>query len=336
MISYILQRLLSGIILIFLLSTLSFFIIQAPPGDFASVYVSSLQGQAMTAERREEMTAVIRRQYGLDRPLVEQYVLWVGNIVIKGDFGHSFTWDRPVARILAERLPITIAIGLLALFFQYIVAIPMAVISAVRQNSPLDYGLTFISFVGMSIPNFLLALVLLVLLFNAFPGFPIGGLFSQQYQGGTPWTMGKVIDLLQHLLVPVVVVAMSSTAGTVRTLRATLLDELGMEYVRVARAKGLSERRIIYKYPLRIALNPIIASIGWSLPIIVSGAVLISIVTNIPDIGPVLFQALRSQDSYLAGAIVFMLSALTIFGTLLSDVLLAVSDPRISFTGGNS
>jgi peptide/nickel transport system permease protein len=224
----------------------------------------------------------------------------------------------------------------MALFFQYVVAIPMAVVSAVRQNSAVDYGLTFISFIGMSIPNFLLALVLLVVLFKLFPSFPIGGLFSQEFQGDTPWTMAKVVDLFQHLLVPVIVVAMSSTAGTLRTLRATLLDEFGMEYMRVARAKGLSERQIIYKYPLRIALNPIIASVGWSLPIIVSGAVLISIVTNIPDIGPVLFQALRSQDSYLAGAIVFMLSALTILGTLLSDVLLAMSDPRISFAGGKS
>ena len=334
MIRYILRRLAVSLVLIFLLSILSFYVIQAPPGDYATVYVARLQAEQMSEERRQQLIEITTRQYGLDRPIHEQYILWVTKIITKGDFGLSFHWDQPVERILRERLPITIGIGLLVLFFQYIVAVPIAVVSAVKQNSVADYSMTFASFVGMSIPNFLLALVLMVLLFNAFPDWPLGGLQSPQYQGDTPWTADKVVDLLKHLVVPIVVIGTASTASTVRILRATMLDELGKEYMRVARAKGLSERRLIFKYPLRIAINPILASVGWSLPVIVSGSVIVSIVLDIPDIGPVLFTALLSQDSFLAGAIVFMLSVLTIVGTLISDILLAISDPRIDFSEG--
>ena len=332
MIRYILRRLLASLILIFLLSILTFYVIQAPPGDYATHYVARLQAELMSEERRQELLEITVRRYGLDRPVHEQYLLWIGKIVTRGDFGLSFNYDQPVRRILRERLPITVGIGLLVLFFQYVVAVPIAVVTAVKQNSVADYGLTFASFVGMSIPEFLLALVLMVLFFHTFPDWPLGGLLSPEHQNDPGWTVDKVVDLLKHLVVPVIVIGAASTAGTIRVLRAAMLDELGKEYMRVARAKGLTERRLIFKYPLRIAVNPILASVGWSLPIIVSGGVIISIVLDIPDIGPVLFTALLSQDSFLAGAIVFMLSTLTIIGTLISDILLALSDPRIDFS----
>ena len=222
-------------------------------------------------------------------------------------------------------------IGLLALFFQYVVAIPVGVFTALKQNSAADYSITFFSFLGMSIPGFLLALVLIVLLFNLL-NFPVGGLYSPEYRTA-PWSLDKLIDLAKHLVVPVVVVAASSTAGTIRVLRATLLDEFGKDYMRVARAKGLSEGAIIFKYPLRIAMNPIIAGFGWSLPLLVSGSLLVSLVANIPDLGPLLHEALQAQDMYLAGSILLMVSTLTIVGTLISDILLAISDPRISYSG---
>ena len=331
MIRYILRRMLAGLVLIIMLSVLTFYVIQAPPGDFATVYVSRLQQQQMSPQQRAELTAIIMRQYGLDRPIHEQYFLWVSKIITRGDFGLSFHYERSVRRVLRERLPITIGIGFLVLFFQYVVAIPMAVVSAVRQNKATDYSLTFVSFMGMSIPDFLLALVLMVNLFHVLPNWPLGGLISTEFQDAS-WSMAKFADLLKHLVVPVIVIGAASTAGTLRILRATMLDELGKEYMRVARAKGLPEGRLIFKYPLRIAVNPILASVGWSLPRIVSGGVIISIVLDIPDMGPALFTALMSQDSYLAGAIVFMLSTLTIVGTLISDILLAISDPRIDYS----
>lgn len=333
MAAYFLRRTAYAILLTFIMSVLSFIVIQLPPGDYASSYVARVSSAGMTEERRQQLLVSITQRYALDRPLHEQYFTWITNILTKGDFGMSFNWNRPVQRIIAERLPLTITLGLVTLFFQYIVAIPMGIYSAIKQYTKGDYIITFLSFVGVSIPNFLLALVAMVLLFTYF-GISIGGLFSPEYREAA-WSVGKVIDLLKHLIVPVMVIGFESTAGTVRTLRATMLDELGKDYMKVAKAKGLSNRAATIKHAVRIALNPIIASLGWQLPVIVSGSTIVAIVVGIPTVGPVLHQALLSQDMYLAGGIILVLSALTIFGTLLSDFLLAISDPRISYdTGG--
>ena len=301
------------------------------PGDYANYVIMRFQNAPMTEEIRQIRIEEVRRRYNLDDPLHMQYVHWIWGIVTKGDFGLSFSWEKPISRLLRERMPITLMIGLLALFFQYVVAIPIGVFTALKQNSVTDYGITFFSFLGMSIPGFLLALVLIVILFNAL-NFPVGGLYSPEYRTA-PWSLDKLVDLAKHLVVPVVVVAASSTAGTIRVLRATLLDEFGKDYMRVARAKGLSEGAIIFKYPLRVAMNPIIAGFGWSLPLLVSGSLLVSLVANIPDLGPLLHEALQAQDMYLAGSILLMVSTLTIVGTLISDILLAISDPRISYSG---
>ena len=318
-------------ILIVSVSMITFLVIQAPPGDYADYVIMRFQNAPMTEEIRQIRIEEVRRRYNLDDPLHMQYVHWIWGIITRGDFGLSFSWDKPISRLLRERMPITLMIGLLALFFQYVVAIPVGVFTALKQNSAADYGITFFSFLGMSIPGFLLALVLIVILFNTLD-FPVGGLYSPEYRTA-PWSLDKFIDLAKHLVVPVVVVAASSTAGTIRILRATLLDEFGKDYMRVARAKGLSEGTIIFKYPLRVAMNPIIAGFGWSLPLLVSGSLLVSLVANIPDLGPLLHEALQAQDMYLAGSILLMVSTLTIVGTLISDILLALSDPRISYTG---
>lgn len=331
MAEYVVRRLGHSLILIVSVSMITFLVIQAPPGDYASYVIMRFQNAPMTEEMRQIRIDEVRRRYNLDDPLHLQYVHWIWGIITEGDFGLSFSWDKPISRLLRERMPITLMIGLLALFFQYVVAIPVGVFTALKQNSVADYGITFFSFLGMSIPGFLLALVLIVILFNAL-NFPVGGLYSPEYRTA-PWSLDKFIDLAKHLVVPVVVVAASSTAGTIRVLRATLLDEFGKDYMRVARAKGLSEGTIIFKYPLRVAMNPIIAGFGWSLPLLVSGSLLVSLVANIPDLGPLLHEALQAQDMYLAGSILLMVSTLTIVGTLISDILLAISDPRISYVG---
>lgn len=331
--AYFLKRTAYAVLLVFLVSILAFIVIQLPPGDYASTYVARISAAGMTEERRQELLVAITQRYALDRPIHEQYFKWMSNILTKGDFGMSFNWNRPVKRIISERLPLTIALGVVTLFFQFIVAIPIGLYSAVKQYTTGDYVITFLSFVGVSIPNFLLALVIMVFLFSNF-NISIGGLFSPEYREAA-WSAGKVIDLLQHLIVPVIVIGMESTAGTVRTLRATMLDELGKDYVKVAKAKGLSNWAAVVKHALRIALNPIIAALGWQLPAIVSGSMIVSIVVGLPTVGPVLHQALLSQDMYLAGGIILVLSTLTIFGTLLSDMLLAISDPRISFDDGS-
>lgn len=331
MAEYLVRRLGHSLILIASVSMITFLVIQAPPGDYADYVIMRFQNAPMTEEMRQIRIEEVRRRYNLDDPLHLQYVHWIWGIITRGDFGLSFSWDKPISRLLRERMPITLMIGLLALFFQYVVAIPVGVFTALKQNSAADYGITFFSFLGMSIPGFLLALVLIVILFNTLD-FPVGGLYSPEYRTA-PWSLDKFIDLAKHLVVPVVVVAASSTAGTIRILRATLLDEFGKDYMRVARAKGLSEGTIIFKYPLRVAMNPIIAGFGWSLPLLVSGSLLVSLVANIPDLGPLLHEALQAQDMYLAGSILLMVSTLTIVGTLISDILLALSDPRISYTG---
>lgn len=329
MASYLIKRLGQAFITIVLISIISFAIIQAPPGDFASTYVTRLIEAGMAEDRREEMLQAIRHRYGLGEPFHIQYFRWIWGIVTEGDFGMSFNWNRPVSRIIAERVPLTVMMGLLTLGFQFLVAIPIGIYTAMRQYTKVDYFFTFLSFIGVSIPNFLLALIVMVFLFNTF-GISIGGLFSPEYRDA-PWTFAKFIDMVKHLIVPVVVVGTANTASTVRVLRGTVLDELGKDYMKVLRAKGMRERTAVLKHAARIALNPVLAAFGWQLPLLISGEMIVAIVVGLPTTGPVLYQALLSQDMYLAGGIILMVSVLTVLGTIISDILLALSDPRITY-----
>jgi peptide/nickel transport system permease protein len=324
---YILQRVLLVIPTLIVISVISFIIIQLPPGDFLSSYVASLEagGQVVDPVQIE----ALRSQYGLGDPVYIQYWKWIIG-VLQGNFGQSFQWRQPVSQLLGERLALTVALSVFSLLLVWAISLPIGIYSAVRQYSPGDYFFTFLSFVGLGIPNFLLALVLMWFAYTRF-GTTIGGLFSAQY-ANAPWSWGKTRDLFEHLWIPALVLGIGGIAGLIRIMRANLLDELHKLYVLTARSKGLSERALVLKYPVRVALNPFVSTIGWTLPGIVSGSIIISVVLNLPTTGPLLLTALQSQDMYLAGAIVLLLGVLTIIGTLISDILLAWLDPRIRFT----
>ncbi len=324
MIRFLIRRSLIAVVTVFAISIVSFVIIQLPPGDFLSAYVSNL---ALMGERvPPEQLQAIRDHYGLDEPIYVQYIRWMER-VLQGDFGQSLSLGAPVSVLIADRLPLTIIVGLCSVFFVWTIAIPLGVFSATHQYSLLDYVFTFLGFLGVAIPSFLLALVLLWIGFSVF-GMNVGGVFSPEYQNA-PWSLGKVADLLVHLIVPVIIVGTSGTAGLLRTMRANMLDEINQPYVETARAKGLKERFLIWKYPVRVALNPFISTVGYALPDLVGGIVITAIVLNLPTIGPLLLNALTSQDMFLAGAIMLIISVLTVVGTFISDVLLAVFDPRI-------
>jgi peptide/nickel transport system permease protein len=325
---YILRRLLLAIGVLLVISVMSFVIIQLPPGDYLSTYITTLRQRGAQVDQNTIQS--LEQQYGLDKPLPLQYVWWMWQMA-HGNFGMSFEWQKPVIDLVMERLPLTIAISLTSLLFVYILAIPIGVYSAVKQYSIGDYLATVFGFIGMAMPSFLLALILMWFMFSTFK-ISIGGLFSQQFLEA-PWSWAKVNDLLKHLPVPIVVVGLSGTAGLIRVMRGGMLDELRRQYVATARAKGVSENKLLIKYPLRVALNPIVSTIGWQLPAIVSGETITSIVLGLPTTGPLLYRALLSQDSYMAGSIVLFLSALTVLGTLGSDILLAILDPRIRFEG---
>jgi len=330
MVNYLFRRIIYAFVLIFVVSMITFAIIKAPAGDFASSYIASMSS-SISPERRQEIMQSLRKRYGLGKPIYVQYFSWLKGIITKGDFGISMKWNMPVRRLILQRLPLTLGIGLITLTSQFILAIPIGIYSAVKKHTIADYIFTFAAFIGKSIPNFLLAIVVMVFLFNFFD-ISIGGLFSQKYQEAA-WSFAKLLDLLKHLVVVVVVVGTAYAASTVRILRATMLDELGKDYMRTARSKGLPEWKAVLKYAARVALNPIIARVGWVLPRIISGSLIVSLVINIPTTGPLLYQALMSQDMYLAGAILLLLSTFTIFGTIVSDLLLAMSDPRITYEG---
>jgi peptide/nickel transport system permease protein len=324
MTTYLLRRLSYGAILVALISVTSFIIIQLPPGDWLSAYVMSLRVQG--AQINEATIEGLKRQYGLDQPPVQQYLTWMTG-VFRGDFGFSFSYRRPVADLIAERLPVTLLISLLTIAVSYAIAIPIGILSATKQYSFIDYLATFIGFIGLSIPSFLVALLLMFFAYRFF-GLSVGGLSSPEYIG-EPMSWGKFLDILAHLPVPILVIGLSGTAPLIRILRGSLLDELKKPYVETARAKGVSERRLLLRYPVRLALNPIISTAGWLIPAVFSGQIIVSIVLGIPDMGPLLYDALKSQDTYLAGSIILILSALTVLGTFISDILLALSDPRI-------
>lgn len=326
MFAYIIRRILIMIPTLIAISIISFTIIQLPPGDFLTTYVSQLSASGETVDHAELES--LKQRFGLDEPMYMQYFRWIWNF-IHGDFGHSFEWNKPVSELIGERLQLTIIISVFTLLFTWAVSVPIGIYSAVRQYSWLDYVLTVFGFIGLATPNFLLALILLWVSY-AYLGLSVGGLFSPEF-ADAPWSVAKFIDLLKHLWIPVVIVGLAHTAKFIRIIRGNLLDELRKPYVVTARAKGLSETRLILKYPVRVAINPLVSTIGWTLPELISGIAITAVVLNLPTTGPLLLSALMSQDMQLAGTFIMFLSCLTVVGTLLSDILLAWVDPRIRF-----
>lgn len=326
MVTYVIRRLLLLPPFLLAISVVAFIIIQLPPGDFVDTYVRNLAAQGGTVSAAQE--EALRARYGLDKPLPVQYWTWLTSM-LTGDFGNSFLYDRPVSEVLAERLPRTVGLALGSILLTWAIALPIGIYSALRKYSFWDHLFTFFAFVGIAVPPFLLALVAMYLVFDQ-TGFLITGLYSLEFQG-EPWSLAKFFDLLKNIWLPLVILAVTSAAGVIRVLRSSLLDELSKQYVVTARAKGVSEWRIILKYPVRIALNPLISTIGWMLPTLVGGEVVVSKVLNIPTVGPVLLDSVLAQDMYLTGALIMILSALTIVGTLISDILLAALDPRIRY-----
>lgn len=324
MLAYMLRRTLYMIPTVFLISIASFVIIQLPPGDYLTTLISQMRSQGGGVDQAR--IAELQVRYGLNSPLWVQYLKWIGG-VLTGDFGQSFELNRPVSSVLAQRLPLTILISFSTLIFTWIVALPIGLYSAVRQYKIGDYIATSIGFLGLAVPNFLIALVLMYIGYRFF-GQSVGGLFSPEFVDAQ-WNLGKVLDLLSHLWVPIVVLGAAGTAGLIRILRANMLDELRKPYVVAARARGVPERKLILKYPLRVAFNPLMSTVGWALPALVSGEVIVAQVLSLPTTGPVLLSSLLSQDMYLAGSIILITSALTVIGTLLSDFALAWLDPRV-------
>lgn len=323
---YILKRIIWMIPFLFAVSVVAFLLIQAPPGDYLTTYIAKL-GESNEIMDQSSIDN-LRERFGLDKPLYVQYFKWVFNL-IQGDFGMSFEWRQPVSELVWERMGLTLCLSMATLLFTWAVAFPIGVYSAVRKYSIGDYFFTTLGFIGLATPNFLLALILMYIGVVYF-GTDVGGLFSSEYKNA-PWSAAKVWDLIQHLWLPVIVLGTGATASLIRIMRANLLDELNRPYVDTARAKGLSEFALIMKYPVRVALNPFVSTIGWVLPNLVSGAVVTAIVLSLPTAGPLMLQALMSQDMYLAGAFVLLLSSLTVIGMLISDILLVLLDPRVRY-----
>ena len=324
---FIVRRTLIGLSTVVMLSVISFVIIQLPPGDYLDAYAGELQETQTSSNLldREGMDA-LRAFYGLDRPLYVQYLKWVANMS-RGSFGFSFERNQDVWDAISEELLMTVVLASSTVLFTWAMAIPIGIYSAVRQHSIGDYTFTFIGFIGLAVPDFLLALTLMYFAFQYFD-LNIGGLFSVDYLDA-PWNASRAVDLLSHLWIPAIVLGTSGTAALIRIMRANVLDELNKPYVSTARAKGLGEMRLVLKYPVRVALNPFISTVGYVLPYLMSGSVIVSLVLSLPTIGPVLLKSLQSQDMYLAGTIILLLGMLTVLGTLLSDLLLVITDPRI-------
>lgn len=329
MFAYVIRRILIMIPTLIAISAITFVIIQLPPGDYLSTLIAELQSQGENVDTAK--IDALRAQYGLDRPMIEQYLVWAWGL-LNGDFGFSFEYQLPVADVVGDRLFLTLVLNFTTIIFIWVVSFPIGIYSATHQYSWGDYGLTFIGFIGLATPNFLLALVLLYFA-NVWFGTSIGGLMDPVYID-QPWSVDKVLSVLEHLWVPVVVIGTSGTAGMIRRLRANMLDELQKQYVVTARAKGLSPFKTLIKYPLRTALNPFIADIGNMLPQVVSGSAIVSMVLSLPTTGPMLIAALQSQDMYLAGSFLIFLALLTVVGMFLSDLALAWLDPRIRLGGG--
>jgi len=329
MFGYIIRRVLLMIPTLFVISVISFTALQLPPGDYLTSYAAQL---TTTGEYiQQEAIDTLRERYGLGQPVYVQYGKWVYGIVTRGDWGQSMEWQMPVRDLIGQALGLTVVLAVFSLLISWLIAIPMGVFSATHQYSIPDYLMSVFSFLGVGVPAFLWALIIMYFAQTQL-GLNVGGLFSQKYLSA-PWSWDKVVDLLKHLWIPGLIVAIENTAGELRTTRANLLDELNKPYVELARAKGLSEGRLLWKYPVRVALNPFFSTVGWSLANRISSITLMSVVLSLQTTGPMQLRALTSQDMYLAGSILLLLSTLTVIGTLVSDVLLAWVDPRIRLEG---
>jgi peptide/nickel transport system permease protein len=325
---FIVQRLLILPVLLVVFSMIVFWLVQAPPGDFLDSYIATLASGGSSIQ--EEQVQALRQQFGLDQPMYVRYLYWMRGL-LKGDLGYSLEYQRPNTDLIGERLVLTVALALFAFVITWIVAVPAGIYSATHQNSLLDYAFALLNYIGVATPNFMLALILMWFAFSSF-GLSVTGLFSPEYVQA-PWSLGRWIDLLKHIWVPGIVLGIAGTARLMRVMRANLLDELHKPYVVTARAKGMSEWTLVLKYPVRLAINPLVSTIGWMLPQLFSGSLIVATVMNLPNIGPLLLRALTQRDMYLSGSILLIYCLLTVVGTLISDILLAIVDPRIRMEG---
>ncbi len=325
MFNYIMRRVVVMIPTLILISFLAFWIIQLPPGDFLTTYVAQMREMGDKVDM--QMIDQLRADLGLDQPVVVQYAKWMKGILLHGDFGISFEWKKPVTDLIGQRIMLTLVVSLASLLFTYILAVPIGIYSATHQYSPGDFIATFIGFIGLALPNFLLAILMMYFTYKH-TGQLLSGLFSSEFVDAA-WSFAKVGDLLKHMVIPVVVIGTAGTCGLIRIIRGQLLDEIRKQYVVTARAKGVNETKLLWKYPVRAAMNPVVSTIGWSLTSIFSGSTVTAIVLNLPTQGSQLYRALTSQDMYLAGTLLMILAILTVIGTLISDILLAWLDPRI-------
>ncbi len=324
MLAYIARRLMLAVLTVWAISVLSFVIIHLPPGDYVTSYIASMSASGSAVSEGEAQA--LREQLGLNKPITVQYVKWMA-LIVTGNFGMAMEYGRPVADVIGDRLTLTMIISIAAIMFTWGLALPIGIYSAVRPYSFLDYAFTLIGFIGLAVPGFLLALVVMYVGFAYF-GANVGGLFSPDF-AEAPWSLEKAWDLTKHLPIPAVVLGVAGTAQLIRIMRSNLLDELRKPYVMTARARGLPEWRVVLKYPVRVALNPFVSTIGYLLPYIVSGSIIVSLVLSLPTVGPLLLKALIAQDMFLAGTIILLLGVMTVVGTLISDLLLLWIDPRI-------
>ena len=326
MINYIVRRVLIMILTLLIISFIAYIVMDLPPGDFVTYQLlRMMEDRTITMEQLDGL----RSMYGLDKPVIYRYWMWISKF-IRGNLGYSLSWRKPVVDLLRGRFIMTALISLLSLMFTWVVGFPIGILSAIRKYSIHDIFWTFVGFIGLAIPNFLLALILMFVSYRYFPEIEVGGLFSHQYVLA-PWSFAKVIDLLGHLWIPVIVIGTAGTAGTIRIIRANLIDELKKPYVDMARSKGISEVKTILKYPLRIALNPFFSTVGWLLPSLIAGETITAVVLGLPTAGPIFLEALRRQDMQLAGAYIMLISTLTVIGTLVSDIIMTIIDPRIRY-----
>jgi len=329
MLNFLLRRTVFMFVALFAVSVISFFIINLPKGDYVTAYIAQLQATGSLVDAEEAIN--LRKFYGLDRPLYIQYFKWIWQVIAEQNLGFSFEYNQPVTVVIAERLLLTVILAIATVIFIWIVAIPIGIISAVKQYSIWDYIFTFLGFIGLAIPDFMIALIMMYLFFVWFDFSP-GGLFSPEYAQAA-WSWGRLKDLIEHMYLPIVVLGTAGTASLIRITRANLLDELAKPYVVTARAKGLSEWKVIAKYPVRIALNPAISLTAYILPFLISGSVIVGVVLSLPTVGPMLVKALVAQDMYLGGGIILLIGFMTVIGTFISDLLLLWIDPRIRFEG---
>lgn len=329
---YILKRLAGMAVLFVLISIFVFILIQLPPGDFLTTRIEQMKMEGTPLQ--DSVIETIRQEYNLDKPVIVQYFVWMKDILFHGDFGKSFTYDMPVLDVIGDRLLMTTVLSLVTMAFTWVVSFPIGVVAALKQYSWFDYLFSCLGFIGVSIPSFMLALVGIYMIFEH-TGVLLTGLFSLEYLD-QPMSAAKLLDLLKHIWLPIVIIGVHGTASSIRVIRGQMLDEMGKQYITAAKARGASGAGLLFRYPIRVAVNPMVSTVGWMLPSIVSGESIVAVVLNLQTLGPVLLKALQNQDMYLAGTILLMTSVLSLIGTLLSDILLAALDPRIRIGGGTN